>query len=85
MNALERMKQIFSQALEKPAGPERDAFLTEACQGDSALRGQVQSLLLADDQAGAFLGKTLLVPPSRSHDGPNSQPHQKLHYARYSL
>jgi len=29
MNAVERIKQIFSQALEKAAGPERDAFLAE--------------------------------------------------------
>jgi hypothetical protein len=63
MNAIERIKEVFSQALEKTAGPERDAFLTEVCQGDSELRGQVQSLLFADDQAGAFLGKTMLVPP----------------------
>ena len=64
MNAVERIKQIFSQALEKAAGPERDAFLAEVCQGDSELGSQVQSLLLADDQAGAFLGKTMLVPAS---------------------
>jgi hypothetical protein len=62
MNAVERIKQIFSQALEKAAGPKRDAFLAEVCQDDSELRSQVQSLLLADNQAGAFLAKTLLVP-----------------------
>ena len=61
MNAVERIKQIFSQALEKTAGPERDAFLAEVCQDDSELRSQVQSLLLADKQAGAFLEKTIIA------------------------
>ena len=64
MNAVERIKEIFSQALEKPPGPEREAFLTEKCRGDSQLLSQVQSLLLADDRAGAFLGKTMPLPPS---------------------
>lgn len=62
MNAVERIKEIFSQALEKTVGAERDHFLAEACQGDSELRHQVESLLLAHERAGAFLGKTIPLP-----------------------
>jgi len=64
MNAVERIKEIFSRSLEKKPGPERDNFLAEACSGDSKLRDQVESLLLAYDGAGEFLGKTMLLAPS---------------------
>ena len=60
MSAIERIKEIFSQAREMKFGPERDAFLAEACAGDSPLRYQVESLLLAHEGAGEFLGKTVL-------------------------
>ena len=62
MNAVERIQEIFSKALERKAGPERDDFLTESCKDDSDLRNQVESLLLAHEIAGAFLEKTVLLP-----------------------
>lgn len=64
MNAVERIKEIFSQALGKKAGPERDHFLAEAWREDSELRRQVESLLHAHEGAGEFLGKTMLLPAS---------------------
>ena len=41
------VKAIFIAALEHPAGPERDAYLDEACGGDAALRRRVEDLLAA--------------------------------------
>jgi Tol biopolymer transport system component/tRNA A-37 threonylcarbamoyl transferase component Bud32 len=47
----QRLKQIFQSALERhPA--ERDAFLSQACAGDEALRSEVESLISSHDQAG---------------------------------
>ena len=37
-------------------GPERAAFLDEACGGDAGLRAQVETLLDAHERAGSFLG-----------------------------
>lgn len=38
---------IFCEALERAAGPERDAYVAQACHGNAPLLGQVQSLLSA--------------------------------------
>jgi eukaryotic-like serine/threonine-protein kinase len=50
------LKAIFLEALDHPAGPERAAYLDQACQGDATLRDRVESLLKAHDEAGGFLG-----------------------------
>ncbi len=61
-------ESIFAQALEKTDPAERTAYLDEACQGDSALRRQVERLLAAHPQIGGFLEKpivgNLADPPS---------------------
>jgi eukaryotic-like serine/threonine-protein kinase len=62
MKAEKRIKEIFGQALEKTSPAERDKYLAEACQGDQALRREVESLLRAGEQAGDFLGQTMQVP-----------------------
>ena len=54
---IQRQLEIFSTALECPAGPERDAFLTQACAGDASLRQQVDALLVGYEKAGSFLDK----------------------------
>jgi len=58
----ERWKQVeklFEQALDHE--PEmRGVFLDEACQGDTALRLEVQSLLASDQQAESFLESPVL-------------------------
>jgi WD40 repeat protein len=64
MNAVERIKEIFSQALEKKTGTERAVFVSEACGGDCELRREVESLLLANAGAGEFLGKTMVLSRS---------------------
>lgn len=49
----DRVKQVFQSALER--SPEtRPSFLTEACGDDRSLRGEVESLLRAHEEAGSF-------------------------------
>ncbi|MEO2018710.1 MAG: serine/threonine-protein kinase [Fuerstiella sp.] len=47
--------EIFEAALHQPAGPERSAFLDEACRGDSDVRRRVQNLLMAHENPDSFL------------------------------
>ena len=49
-----RVKKILGEALDRPL-TERVAYLDEACGDDHRLRLEVESLLIADDDAGAFL------------------------------
>ena len=50
----ERVKEVFSVALEQdPAA--RQAYLTQACVGDTELRAEVESLLEAHDCTGDFI------------------------------
>lgn len=53
--------EVFDGARSRPAGPEREHFLDAACTGDSELRDQVHSLLEANEEAGAFLGPSMLA------------------------
>src|SRR5262245_58803799 len=46
-----RLISIFSDAIERPPA-ERGAFLDAACGSDSDLRAEIDSLLVADAQAG---------------------------------
>jgi len=50
----QRIEELFSQAL-RISAEDRDAFLAQACGGDEQLRRELTSLLLADEQAAAFL------------------------------
>ncbi len=52
---IQRQLEIFSAALERPPGPERDAFLAQACASDDGLRQSVENLLANHEQSGAFL------------------------------
>jgi serine/threonine protein kinase len=49
-----RVKEIFDAATDLPVG-ERTAFLARACQGDEAVRKEVESLLASDEQANSFI------------------------------
>ena len=51
------LKSLFCEALERPGGPERDAYLEDACRGNPALKAGVEELLAAHDQAGRFLAQ----------------------------
>ena len=46
--------QLLEAAIEHEPG-ERLAFLDKACAGDDSLRGEVESLLAAHEQAGSFI------------------------------
>ena len=48
-------KSLFCQALERPPGPERDAYLDAECGENASLRAEVEALLLAHDNASGFL------------------------------
>jgi hypothetical protein len=50
------LKTIFNEALGRQDGPERAAYLDEACRGDVGLRLQVEALLSDHQQLGQFLG-----------------------------
>jgi hypothetical protein len=49
------LKTIFTEALERPDGPERAAYLDEACRGDAELRAQVEGLLSDHERIGHLL------------------------------
>src|SRR5829696_4847716 len=51
-----QLKTIFSEALVRQDGPERAAYLGEACRGDAELRAQVETLLQDHERVGRFLG-----------------------------
>jgi eukaryotic-like serine/threonine-protein kinase len=51
------LKSLFCEALERPGGPERDAYLEDACRGNQALKAGVEELLAAHDQADRFLAQ----------------------------
>jgi serine/threonine protein kinase/WD40 repeat protein len=53
-DALPNEESIFEAALQLPP-QERAAYLQDACGGDADLRGRVETLLAAHDQAGSFL------------------------------
>jgi eukaryotic-like serine/threonine-protein kinase len=52
------LKSIFSEALERPAGPERLAYLEGVCGDDPVLRARADELLFAYARAGGFLGSS---------------------------
>jgi hypothetical protein len=51
------LKSLFCEALERPRGPERDAYLDDACRGNPEIKAAVEELLAAHDQAGRFLAQ----------------------------
>src|SRR5688572_22372681 len=50
-----KANDLFLEAVEKPPGESRAAYLDEVCGTDVALREQIESLLAANDRAGTFL------------------------------
>lgn len=58
----QRIKEIVYEAVELHA-PERQAYLEQACNGDTTLRREVEALVAASDQAGTFLDP---VVPARA-------------------
>jgi serine/threonine protein kinase/tetratricopeptide (TPR) repeat protein len=50
----QHIKELFHSALERESGA-RPAFLAAACDGDSSLRAEVESLIAAHERPGSFL------------------------------
>src|SRR5688572_12222555 len=48
-------RAVFDHALEIQPPTQRESYLVDACEGNSALRQQVDALLAAYDMAGSFL------------------------------
>ena len=63
----QQIERLYHSALEREAG-QRVAFLAEACAGDDALRGEVESLLAHDTQVESF------IEPPAMEVGPKSLP-----------
>ncbi|HVM51376.1 MAG TPA: protein kinase [Candidatus Acidoferrum sp.] len=62
MNTENRNAQsVFAEALRMRVPAERQAYLDRACGSDEALRQEVESLLNAHEQAGAFLQPTVAL------------------------
>ncbi len=57
------LQQILWAALERIPS-ERPAFLDEACRGDARLRETAEALLRSHEEAGSFLERPAVVPPS---------------------
>src|SRR5258707_6971026 len=66
------LKEIFSKALECASATERARYLTEACGGNAALRGEVEELLGALHQAGSFL-EAPAAPPLADREPADAQ------------
>jgi eukaryotic-like serine/threonine-protein kinase len=59
-----RLKEFLAEAAAKATPAARADYLTAACQGDDALRREVEALLAANERAGSFLEAPALVQPT---------------------
>src|SRR5438309_255097 len=60
MSDASAVEALLFAALDKPTADERAAFLDSACAGDAELRRQVEKLLKAHANVGAFLQKPVV-------------------------
>src|SRR4051812_14268315 len=66
--SFERIREVFLAAVDQPAD-RRDAYLDEACAGDTGLREQVEGLLGAHARGGGLLDRGLAGPiPPGTHE-----------------
>ncbi len=72
-------RRLFDEALDLPAGPEREAWLAGACGGDEALRVRILALLRAHEEETHFLPESL---PAIAN-APSEQPGERI--GRYKL
>ena len=52
-------ESIFSEAIKRIAGPEREAFLDEACQDELEQRERINELLANHEQSNSLLDRDL--------------------------
>jgi len=72
MNDLQRIKPIFSEALDKK-GSDRESYLNEICGKDHKLKEKVEALLGAHEKAGDFLDSPILDPGLTLDESPISE------------
>ncbi len=73
----DREEVLFREALQRPKGPKREAFLSQACAGDDGLRRRLAALLQEHESPDPFLepratppvGATVVLPPE---EGPGT-------------
>jgi eukaryotic-like serine/threonine-protein kinase len=70
-NEQDRLIDLFNEALSKPLGQEREAYLAQACGADAALRAEVESLLRGHKQSMGFM-KTLEAEPPEAGEAPGT-------------
>jgi len=77
--------EIFDEAADLPT-ERRRAYLDEACKNDPALRGQVESLLSAEETAGAFLSNPQFNPAEAAEQIGGDMPGGRIgHYKLVEL
>jgi len=62
VKTLEKVKLVFSEALEKETESERQAYLDEACRNEPALRREIDALLEGHFRTDSFLKGPILAP-----------------------
>jgi eukaryotic-like serine/threonine-protein kinase len=71
-----REREIFNAALDRSTSAERAAYLEGACAADHELRGRIEALLRASEEAGGFFANEpadpSAAPPIHApgHEGP---------------
>ncbi len=81
----EREEELFEAALERCAGPEREAFLDQACAGDHVLRARLTALLEAHETTDSFLEPLAESPGERVHLSTPLTEKPGDHIGRYKL
>src|ERR1700679_2372820 len=61
------VEQLFGAALDRRP-EDRRAFLDHVCAGAPELRQRLEELLLADERAGSFLERGIIIPPAEESD-----------------
>ncbi len=65
-----REEALFREAIQRPKGSERQAFMEQACAGDPVLRARLGALVQAHENPAPFLeGATVALPPD---EGPGA-------------
>src|SRR5688572_8701274 len=79
------LKAVFSKAMDFTDPAARASYLAEACGGNANLRGEVESLIQALDQAGSFLeaaaspvAQTINQPAIQERPGTQIGPYKLL-------
>ena len=67
-------REIFIEALQRPAPADRLAYLELACGSDAGLRGRVEDLLAAFEKAGSFLQEPDAASVATADHRPGAEP-----------